>query len=370
METSLKYLDLQRLNASFEPALSEAVQRVVSSGWYLLGNEVKTFEQAFAEYCGVRHCIGTANGLDALTLVLLAWKELGNLREGDEVIVPANTYIATILAVLKAGLTPVLVEPDETTFNLDSKRIEAAITSRTRVILPVHLYGQCADMNAISALASKHRLYVLEDAAQAHGATLNGVKSGNLGDAAGFSFYPTKNLGCMGDGGCVTTNDPELAACVRALANYGSIRKYENTYAGINSRLDELQAAVLSVKLTRLDSDNQQRRNLAERYLKELHNPAIELPKISDMQAHCLHVFAIRCTHRDRLMYDLKQQGIETWLHYPIPPHKQQAFAEWNSRSFPITERLHAEELSLPLSPILSSEDLSRIIHCLNSFEP
>jgi dTDP-4-amino-4,6-dideoxygalactose transaminase len=370
VETYLKYYDLKVVNNSFEPELSQVVQRVVSSGWYLLGREMEAFEQAYAQFCGIRYCIGTANGLDALTLVLMAWKELGILNDGDEVIVPANTYIATILAVVRTGLTPVLVEPDSETFNLDPNRIESVITNKTKVILPVHLYGQCADMKAIYQLALKHNLKILEDAAQAHGANIDGIRTGNLGDAAGFSFYPTKNLGCLGDGGCVTTNDPELATCVRTLANYGSFRKYENQYLGINSRLDEIQAAVLRLKLNRLDEDNERRRTIAQTYLETICNEAVKLPIIKDFNAHCFHVFAIQSPYRDRLQAYLKQQGVETWLHYPIPPHKQQAFKEWKERSYPVTEALHQHELSLPISPMLKPDEIERISQLINAFQP
>lgn len=368
METRVTYLDLKVLNDSFEPQLSQALQRVLYAGWYLLGAENAAFEQEFAAYCGVNHAVGVANGLDALTLVLTAWKELGFLQVGDEVIVPANTYIATILAVTRSGLKPVLVEPDPTSFNLDSSLIEAAITPRTKVLLPVHLYGQCADMKEINAIALKYGLKVLEDAAQGHGATLHGQRTGNMGDAAGFSFYPAKNLGCLGDGGCVTTNDAILAECVRVLANYGSSEKYVNRYQGMNSRLDELQAAVLRVKLARLDADNAKRRDIARQYLSELKHSQIQLPIIQDFDAHNFHVFPIQCGHRDALQAYLTTKNIQTLIHYPIPPHRQEAFKPWNGRSYPITEALHARELSLPISPMQTAEETKWICHIINQF--
>ena len=370
METQLKYFELKTYNDSFEPELTEAVCSVLRSGWYLLGSEVEAFERKFANYCGVKHCVGVANGLDALTLVLMAWKEMGYLTVGDEVLLPANTYIATILAVTRIGLKPILVEPDPNSFTIDPKALEARITKRTKVILPVHLYGQCADMEAIGSIALKYNLKVLEDAAQAHGSMYNKVRTGNLGDAAGFSFYPSKNLGALGDGGCVTTNDTNLATCVRSLANYGLSRKYINQYQGINSRLDEIQAAVLSVKLNRLDVDNEKRRTLAKIYLSEIHNPTVQLPQIKDFKAHCFHVFPVFTVHRDQLQSSLLKAGIETIIHYPVPPHKQQAFKAWNTQCYPITEHIHSTELSLPISPMLSSTDLQFICQHINAFQP
>jgi len=368
METRVNYLDLKQLNDSFEPELSQAIQRVMKAGWYLLGSENEAFENEFATYCGVKHCIGVANGLDALTLVLNAWKEMGYLQVGDEVIVPANTYIATILAITRSGLKPVLVEPDPITFNLNPVGIESLISNKTKVILPVHLYGQCADMDKINAIALKYDLKVLEDAAQAHGSTYKGKRTGNLGNAAGFSFYPAKNLGCLGDGGCVTTNDDALAECVRILANYGSSAKYINRYKGINSRLDELQAALLRVKLTRLDEDNENRRVIARQYLKSIKHPNIQLPEIKDFLAANFHVFPLMCEQRNYLQTFLESKIIQTLIHYPVPPHKQAAFKEWNNLSFPISENIHSKELSLPISPMQTSEETEYVCQCINQF--
>ncbi|HET9570130.1 MAG TPA: DegT/DnrJ/EryC1/StrS family aminotransferase [Bacteroidales bacterium] len=370
METQVKYLDLKPLNDSFEPELTHAIQRVLKAGWYLLGSENEAFEKEFANYCGVKHCIGVANGLDALTLVMNAWKEMSVLQEGDEVIVPANTYIATILSITRNGLKPILVEPDSKTFNLDPTLIEASLTKRTKMILPVHLYGQCADMEPIKTIALKYGLKVLEDAAQGHGSIYKGKRTGNLGDAAGFSFYPAKNLGCLGDGGCVTTNDAELAECVRILANYGSSEKYINRYKGINSRLDELQAAVLRTKLKRLDVDNDQRRNIARSYLAGIRHKGIQLPKIQDFNATNFHVFSILCDQRDSLQTYLSSRNIQSLIHYPVPPHRQEAYKEWNHQSYPLTESIHQRILSLPISPMQTQEETDYVIHCINQFKP
>jgi dTDP-4-amino-4,6-dideoxygalactose transaminase len=368
MEPTLKYLDLKPLNDSFEPSLSQAIHRVLDAGWYLLGTEVEAFEMEYAAYCDVKYCVGVANGLDALTLVLQAWKEMNVLQEGDEVIVPANTYIATILAVTRCGLVPILVEPDPKTFNLDPTRVETLLTSKTKVILPVHLYGQCADMEEIEILSLKYKLKVLEDAAQGHGSMLKGRRTGNLGDAAGFSFYPAKNLGCLGDGGCVTTNDKDLADCIRTIANYGSVKKYVNRYKGINSRLDELQAAILRVKLQRLDVDNEKRRVIARHYLAGIQNTNLHLPEIKNFDAHNFHVFPIMCSERDALKTYLESKGIQSLIHYPIPPHKQEAFRAWNDRSYPITESIHALELSLPVSPMQTPEETEYVCRCINQY--
>ena len=365
----MKYLDLKKINDSFEPGLSQAIQRVLDAGWYLQGEEVKAFETEFAAYCGVSCCVGVANGLDALTLIFNAWMELGDLHEGDEVIVPANTYIASILSITRNKLKPVLVEPDPKTFNIDPTLIEAAVTSRTRAILAVHLYGQCADMKQITPIALKYGLKLVEDAAQAHGARCNGVMTGNLGDAAGFSFYPGKNLGCLGDGGCVTTSNSRLADCVRALANYGSDVKYINRYKGLNSRLDEIHAAVLRVKLHRLNQDNQHRKDLARYYLEHIDNAEIILPEVSDWDAHVFHVFPVLCDNRDFLRQYLKENDIQTLIHYPVPPHKQDAFMEWNHIIFPITENIHKKELSLPVSPVAMLSDAAFVCQCINNFK-
>jgi dTDP-4-amino-4,6-dideoxygalactose transaminase len=366
---NMKYLDLKQINDSFEPNLSNAIQRVLNAGWYLLGTEVSTFEKSFAAYCGVSHCIGVANGLDALTLVLNAWMELGLIKPKDEVIVPANTYIASILSITRCGLTPILVEPNPETFNLDPTKIEETISKKTKAILPVHLYGQCADMEKIDSISIKYGLNVLEDAAQAHGALYLGKRAGNLGHAAGFSFYPGKNLGCLGDGGCVTTNNSELADCVRMLANYGSGKKYINRYKGINSRMDEIQAAILSTKLTRLDEDNAHRRMIATYYNEHINHPEIQCPSIPFPKRHVFHIYPIFCVRREALQEYLRKSGIETLIHYPIPPHKQAAFREWNNRSYPITEKIHATELSIPLSPLTTLEEAERVCRCINDFK-
>jgi len=365
----MKFLDLKKINDSFEPELTKAIQRVLSSGWYLLGDELKAFEDEFSEYCGTSNCVGVANGLDALTLIFKAWIELGVMSEGDEVIVPANTYIASILSITRNHLIPVLVEPDPKTFNLDPSRIEEAITSRTKAILAVHLYGQCADMDAIRVVGLKYKLKVVEDVAQAHGALNKGVRTGNLSDAAGFSFYPGKNMGCLGDGGCVTTNDPILAECIRVLANYGSKTKYIHRYKGVNSRLDEIQAAVLRVKLHRLDQDNNYRRDLAQYYLNHINNSEVKLPFIKDWYAHVFHVFPVMCENRDGLQAYLDEKGIPTQIHYPVPPHKQAAFAEWNHLSLPITENIHKTELSLPVSQIFTHSEAEYVCNSINKFK-
>lgn len=350
------------------PIIQE-VEEVVQSGWYILSKRVGTFEEEFAQYCGVKHCIGVGNGLDALYLILRAWIELGELKPGDEVIVPANTYIASILAISEAGLSPVLVEPDERTFTIDPRRVSDSLSSRTRAIMAVHLYGQCCDMEPLWEIAKKHGLKIIEDAAQAHGATYRSLKAGNLGDAAGFSFYPTKNLGALGDGGAITTNDDRLAACIRALRNYGSEEKYVHLYKGRNSRLDEIQAAILSIKLKQLDQDNARRREIASRYLSEIRNPGVRLPYVAPYGEHVWHLFVVRVRDRDRFRKFLFDRGIETAVHYPIPPHKQQAYKEWNHLSFPITEAIHREVVSLPLYPGLQDSDVKHIVGAINEYK-
>ncbi len=364
----IKYFDLQRVNNSFEPQLTEEVAKVVKSGWYLQGAANKDFEEAFAAYCGVRYCVGVGNGLDALTLVLRAYIELGYMREGDEVIVPANTYIASILAVVRVGLVPVFCEPGKDSCNIDVAKIEALVTGKTRAILPVHLYGRAVDMRPLMDVARKYSLKVLEDCAQAHGALYEGRRVGSLGDAAGFSFYPAKNLGALGDGGAVTTDDAELAAAVRAIANYGSVKKYVNTYKGINSRLDELQAAALLVKLPRLDADNAKRCSIAARYSAEIDNGLVRLPAPSADGANVFHIYPVFTEHRDALQKHLANCGVETIIHYPIAPHHQQALAEYAHLLLPISERIHATELSLPISPVMSDEEVSAVIAAVNAF--
>ncbi len=375
----IKFLDLKAINDSFEPELSQAVKRVLDSGWYLLGSEVTAFEHEFADYIGTKHAIGVANGLDALRLIIKAYIELGIFTEGDEIIVPANTYIASILAITDNRLIPVLVEPDINTYNIDPELIEAKITSRTRGIMIVHLYGQNSMHPEIQRLVDRFSLKLIEDNAQAHGCFYDHRRTGSIGDAAGHSFYPGKNLGALGDAGTVTTNNDELAEVVRALANYGSQHKYVNEFQGLNSRLDEIQAAILRVKLKRLDADNQHRRNCALFYLNNITNNAIILPVVpgsnqqkSDItqvsNSHVWHLFVIRHPHRDILLNHLQKNGIQTLIHYPIPPHKQAAYRSLNDQHFPVTEKIHAEVLSLPMGPVLTENELIRITTVLSEF--
>lgn len=372
----IPFLDLKAINTQYRDELVQACARVIDSGWYIQGAEVKAFEQEFAEYCGTKHCIGVANGLDALILTLRAWKELGKLKDGDEVIVPSNTYIASILAISANDLVPVLVEPDVATYNLCPKQTEAAITAKTRAILPVHLYGQLADMPAIMAIAQRHNLLVLEDSAQAHGAEQNGKKAGNWGDASGFSFYPGKNLGALGDAGAVTTNDDELAETLKALRNYGSQEKYKNLFKGVNSRLDEIQAAMLSVKLRKLDEETQRRREIAAAYKTGIKNPNIKLPDVQHKAAtveqsysHVWHLFVIRTQYRSELQQYLSEQGIQTLIHYPIPPHQQQAYKQWSDQSYPLTEAIHQQVLSLPISSVMTDQQVQAVIAAVNNFK-
>lgn len=363
----IPFLDLKTINAQYRSEMIQAVTRVIDSGWYVQGEEVNEFEREFASYCGVKHCIGVANGLDALILTLRAWKQLGKLTEGDEVIVPANTYIASILAITENGLTPVLVEPDAQTYNLNPKLIEQAITLKTKAVLPVHLYGQLADMPSIIDIAKRHNLLVLEDSAQAHGVMMNGKKSGNWGNASGFSFYPGKNLGALGDGGAITTNDDDLAETIRILGNYGSPIKYENRYKGVNSRLDEIQAAILRVKLIKLDEDSKARSGIADYFLNNIANDALILPHVAT--SSCWHLFVILCKHRDDLRNYLEINNVQTLIHYPIPPHKQSAYSEWNDQRYPITEQLHSQMLSLPISGVQTLQDTKKIVHYLNRYD-
>ena len=365
----INFLDLKSLNARYQQELKDACARVIDSGWYIMGSELAEFENEFASYCGVTHAIGVANGLDALILVLRAWKELGKLQAGDEVIVQANTYIASILAITANDLVPVLVEPDPHSYNLDPEHVRAAITSKSRAILPVHLYGQLSPMPELLAIANEHQLLVLEDCAQAHGAELGGRRAGNWGHAAGFSFYPGKNLGALGDAGAVTTNDNELAQTVRALRNYGSHKKYENLYVGINSRLDEIQAAMLRVKLRYLEADTQRRQIIAAKYCSSIKNIAIQLPQIKEPLSHVWHLFVVQTPQRDELQRYLSDAGIQTLIHYPIPPHKQQAYSEWNQLSLPMTELIHQRVLSLPMDPTMSDEDIAKVIDVVNGFQ-
>lgn len=368
----IKFLDLKTINNSFEPELSNAVSRVLDSGWYLLGEELKAFEQEYGKYIGAEHCIGVGNGLDALRMILRAYIEMGVMSEGDEIIVPANTYIATILAITDNRLTPVFVEPDIRTYNIDPFRIEEKITEQTKGIMLVHLYGQCGMHPEIEHLVEKYGLKLIEDNAQAAGAvyiTVSGEKkrTGSLGHAAGHSFYPGKNLGGLGDGGAVTTNDKELATVVRTLGNYGSSEKYVFAYKGYNSRLDEIQAAILRVKLKRLDQDNLKRRHIARYYMENIKHPEITLPQVSDWSAHIFHIFPVLAQNRDKLQIILNKQGIQTLIHYPIPPHKQACFRENQSLSFIVTEKIHNEELSLPISQVLTIENANKIVKAINS---
>ena len=369
----IPFLDLKNINQQYRQQLIEACTRVIDSGWYIGGNELEQFEQNFAKYCGTQYAIGVANGLDALILTLRAWKELGKLHDGDEVIVPSNTYIASILAITANNLTPVLVEPDLATYNIDPAKIEEAITAKTKVILPVHLYGQLAAMPDIMHIAKKHNLLVLEDSAQSHGAQIEGKKAGNWGDASGFSFYPGKNLGALGDAGAITTNDAELAQTLRALRNYGSHEKYKNLFAGVNSRLDEIQAAMLDVKLKHLDAEVKHRRTIAKMYLEGIKNPELSLPltdtDASQYDQHVWHLFVVRSSNREALQQYLAENDVQTLIHYPIPPHKQQAYKEWNDLSYPISEKIHDEVMSLPMGPTLSLDDVKKVIQLCNSFK-
>lgn len=365
----INFLDLKSINKQYQQEFKEAFARVIDSGWYILGNELAQFETEFATFCGTKHAVGVANGLDALSLVLRAWKELNRLQAGDEVIVQANTYIASILAITENDLVPILVEPNPLTYNLDPGTVRDAITSKTRAILPVHLYGQLSPMPELMEIAAQHNLLVLEDCAQAHGAEINGKRAGSWGDAASFSFYPGKNLGALGDAGAITTNSDELAQTLRALRNYGSHKKYENIYEGVNSRLDEIQAAMLRVKLNYLVSETARRQNIAARYLTEMNNIAITLPHLTEEKAHVWHLFVIRSKNRSALQSYLTEQGVQTLIHYPIPPHKQQAYSAWNNISLPLTEQIHEQVLSLPLDPTMTDQTVTEVINAVNGFK-
>ncbi len=405
----IKFLDLQKITESYEPRLSAAIDQVVKRGWFLLGDEVRSFEKEYAEYIGTTYSIGVANGLDALRIIFRAYIEMGVMKEGDEVIVPANTYIASILAITDNNLVPVLVEPDMRTYNLDLNLIEAKITAKTRAILIVHLYGQVCWQDELLEIAQKHKIKIIEDNAQAAGAipscykgqsvssiqlnqtenlNLKGYKrSGGLGSAAGNSFYPGKNLGALGDAGAITTDDEELASVARAIANYGSVKKYFNEYKGLNSRMDEIQAAILRVKLTRLDADNQQRRKMANFYVENIHNRNIILPRldnskqstnncsyyldgnINDSLNHVWHLFVIRNGSRDKLKNYLEDKGIQTLIHYPIPPHRQKAYTEYSHFNLPITDKIHNEVLSLPISQCITLEEVKEITTYINCYK-
>jgi dTDP-4-amino-4,6-dideoxygalactose transaminase len=360
----IPFLSLKITNQIYEPQIAKIVSKIVSSGWYILGENLKQFETEFAQYCGVKHCIGVANGLDALTILLKA----SDFPENSEIIVPANSYIATILSVSNANLIPVLVEPNLNDYLIDIQAIERAITLNTKAILVTHLYGKCCEMDKINILAQKHNLKVFEDAAQAHGASYKGNKAGNLSDGAGFSFYPSKNLGAMGDGGAITTNDDALAERIKSLRNYGSCKKYVFDYQGYNSRLDEIQAAILSLKLPYLDNENEYRRMIANRYLTEIINPKIVLPSNDSVNNDVWHLFVVLTEVREKFRSFLSENGIGTEVHYPIPPHKQLAYKNWQKMSMPITEKIHQQVVSLPLNTVLTETEISYIIEIVNQF--
>lgn len=370
----IKFLDLKAVNAAHAAEIEEAVLRATRSGWYLRGEETRRFEEAYAQYIGCRHAIACGNGLDALRLIFRAYIEMGVIREGDEVIVPANTYIASILAITDNHLKPIFVEPNIETLQIDDSLIAQAITPRTRAILIVHLYGRCAYTDYIGDLCQKHNLLLIEDNAQAHGCKaspqegLGEATTGSLGHAAGHSFYPGKNLGALGDAGCITTDDDQLAATVRALGNYGSEEKYVFKYTGYNSRIDELQAAVLTVKLSHLDEDNRHRAAIAELYYQGIANPLVRLPQHVDPQHNVYHLFPIFCEERDRLQQHLKERGIETLIHYPIAPHQQECYREYAHLSLPITEQIHRTELSLPIGPTMTLEEAQKVVEAVNGF--
>lgn len=365
----IKFLDLQKVTAAHRDEIDIAVKHVLDKGWFLHGEETERFESDYARYIGTKYAVSCANGLDALYLIFRGYIELGVLKKGDEVIVPANTFIATILSITENGLKPVLVEPSIATYEIDENEIERAITDRTKAICIVHLYGQCAYTDKIGEICRKYNLKLVEDNAQAHGSKYNGRRTGSLGDAAGHSFYPGKNLGALGDGGAVTTNDKELVEAIRSLGNYGSQKKYVFKYRGRNSRLDEIQAAILDVKLKHLDEDISLRKNIARFYMENITNPMIVLPTVKDWDQHVFHIFPVRCKERDRLQNYLTGKDIQTVIHYPIPPHKQECYKEWNDLSFPITELIHNEELSLPISPVLSMEEARTVVEAVNIFE-
>lgn len=384
----INFLDLKAINNQYQQELKDACARVIDSGWYIMGNELTKFETEFAAYCGTKHAIGVANGLDALILILRAWKELGKLQAGDEVIVQANTYIASVLAITENDLVPVLVEPNPASYNLDPATLAAAISLKTKAILPVHLYGQLCPMPEIMAIAKEHNLLVLEDCAQAHGAEINGTRAGNWGDAAGFSFYPGKNLGALGDAGAITTNNDELAQTLKGLRNYGSHKKYENLYQGVNSRLDEIQAAMLRVKLRHLVAETARRQQIATMYCEGINNPHIVLPlnaaafathdsrftsndspfTIQHYKQHVWHLFVVRCENRAAVQQHLADNGIQTLIHYPIPPHKQHAYQQYANMQLPLTEQIHQQVLSIPLDPTMSDEAVKQVIAAMNEF--
>lgn len=366
---NVPFLSLKDITAKYADEINLAVNRVVSSGWYLQGMENAEFEKNYAHYIGVKHTIGVANGLDALALILRAYMELGVIKTGDEIIVPANTYIASIISITENGLKPVLVEPSLINFQIDPKEIEKNITAKTKAIMIVHLYGQCAYNEEIAQICKKYNLKLIEDNAQAHGCIYKGNKTGSLGDAAGHSFYPGKNLGAFGDAGAVTTDNEELAVTIRALANYGSTKKYVCKYIGRNSRLDEIQAAVLNVKLAHLNDDLKLRKEVAKKYINEIENPLIKLPNVFNWDEHVFHIFTVLCERRNDFQTYLNDNGIQTIVHYPIPPHKQECYKELNNFSYPITELIHDQELSLPMSPTLEDQEVQYVIDMVNRYK-
>lgn len=360
----IKFLDLKKINNRYREEIDSRIKNILDKGWYLQGDENENFTKNFANFCGTKFALGVANGLDALNLIIKAYG-FGN---GDEIIVPANTYIATILAISENGCIPILVEPDIKTYNINPDSIEEKITTKTKAIMVVHLYGQAVQMEKIWKIAKKYNLKIIEDSAQAHGAIYQENRTGNLGDASGFSFYPGKNLGCIGDGGAVTTNDEELFNKIKAIANYGSDRKYHHIYKGVNSRLDEIQAAVLDIKLKHLDSDNNKRREISKYYRENIKNSKIILPDTYDEKSHVWHIFAVRTKNRDEFQKYLTEKGIQTIIHYPTPPHKQGAYKEWNNLSFPITEEIHNTILSLPISPVMTDSEIEKVVEVVNEY--
>lgn len=360
----IKFLDLKKINNRYREEIDSRIKDILDKGWYLQGEENENFTLNFANFCGTKFALGVANGLDALNLIIKAYG-FGN---GDEIIVPANTYIATILAISENGCIPILVEPDIKTYNINPDSIEEKITTKTKAIMVVHLYGQAVQMEKIWKIAKKYNLKIIEDSAQAHGAIYQENRTGNLGDASGFSFYPGKNLGCIGDGGAVTTNDEELFNKIKAIANYGSDRKYHHIYKGVNSRLDEIQAAVLDIKLKHLDSDNNKRREISKYYRENIKNSKIILPETYDEKSHVWHIFAVRTQNRDEFQKYLTEKGIQTIIHYPTPPHKQGAYKEWNNLSFPITEEIHNTILSLPISPVMTDSEIEKVVEVVNEY--
>jgi dTDP-4-amino-4,6-dideoxygalactose transaminase len=368
-EKSISFIDIKEINLQYETEFKIAFDELLQSGWFLLGKKIEEFEQNFAKYCGTKHCIGVANGLDALILIFEAYKSMGLLSENDEIIVPSNTYIASILAISKAGLKPILVEPNLDDYLLNPTKISEAITSKTKAILVVHLYGQVCNMGQINSIAKENKLLVIEDSAQSHGAIFDKKRAGNLGDAAGFSFYPAKNLGALGDGGAVTTNNDQLAEAIKCIRNYGSKIKYEHLEKGINSRLDEIQAAFLSIKLKNLDADNQKRREVAQYYLKNITNKAIVLPIVNQPEGHVWHVFVVRVEDRQHFQKYLTSHGIQTVIHYPKSPHKQLAYKELGDLWLPISDQIHKEIISLPISQLIEESDLKYIVEKVNKYQ-